>query len=770
MWLSGQWFGPEVVERIAATVKAEPSISRRALSRRVCEWLDWRAPDGKLREVSGRKALLELERRGQVALPACAEVPGFARGAAKRRDPPVLPEVRGRLEELGAIDVVPVTSRYSGASGIWNGLMDAHHYLGAGPLCGAQIRYLVHSATYGWLGALSFSAAAARLKARDAWIGWSERARVANLQQVVCNSRFLIAPSVQVPNLASHVLALSVRRLARDWRERYGYEPVLVETFVDGQRFAGTCYRAANWVWVGQTAGRAPGYSNGKPSTGKKEIYVYPLRADWQHTLGAEPEDRLGLRASGGEAGWVAEEFAGARVHDARLRRRLYTVAQDFCAQPGAPIPQACRGSLAKSKAAYRFFGNARVDLPSLLKGHVEATAQRVGAHPVVLAVQDTTTLNYTAHPGTAGLGPINTTRDQAVGLILHDTMAFSAAGTPLGLLDVQCWAREPEAAGKTAPRKERPIEQKESAKWLRSYRALAAVQPLCPHTMLVSVGDREADLHALFHAAQQTPSGPKLLVRAERTRQRQVAAEEAEEAEEPAYLWEKLPAEPVAGQQEVHIPRNGARAARTAKVEVRYASVTLQPPKGKKLAAVSMWAVYAREVDPPPEVTAPLEWMLLTTVAVSSVAQAVERLRWYALRWGIEVYHRVIKSGCRIEDRQLNSADRIERCLAIDLVVAWRIYWLTKQARETPDVPCDGVLQEDEWKVLYASVRDEPPPSEPPSLREAVRMIAKLGGFLGRKSDGEPGTTTVWRGLVRLDHIVIGYRIARRLAACHDP
>lgn len=770
MWLSGQWFGREVVERITATVKAEPSISRRALSRRVCDWLDWRAPDGKLREVSCRKALLKLERRGHVALPACAEVPGFAPEAAKRREPPAMPEVRCRIEELGAVEVVPVTSRYSEASEIWTGLMAAHHYLGSGPLCGAQIRYLVHSSTSGWLGALSFSAGAWRLKDRDEWIGWSERARVANLQQVVCNSRFLIAPSVQVPNLASHVLSLSVRRLTRDWRERYGYEPVLVETFVDGQRFAGTCYRAANWVGVGQTAGRENGYSNGKRSTGKKEIYVYPLRADWQSALCAEPEDRLVLRAAVGEADWVEEEFAGARVHDERLRRRLYTLAQDFFAQPGELIPQACRGSLAKSKAAYRFFGNERVDMQSLLKGHVEATAQRVGEHPVVLAVQDTTTLNYTAHPGTAGLGPINTTSDQAVGLILHDTMAFSAEGTPLGLLDVQCWARDPEEAGKKAKRKELPIEQKESAKWLRSYRAVAEVQQLCPHTTLVSVGDREADIHELFHEAQQTPSGPKLLVRAERTRQRQVEAVEAEEAEEQESLWEKMPAEPVAGHQAVHIPRNGSRAARTAKLEVRYASVTVQPPKGKELAGVPMWAVYAREVDPPPEVTSPLEWMLLTTVGVSSVAQAVERLRWYALRWGIEVYHRVIKSGCRIEDRQLNNADRIESCLAIDLVVAWRIYWLTKQGRETPDIPCDVVLKEDEWTVLYASVRDEAPPSEPPSLRAAVRMIATLGGFLGRKSDGEPGTTTVWRGLVRLDNIVIGYRMARRLAARHAP
>ncbi|MBF8288915.1 MAG: hypothetical protein HW381_2023 [Candidatus Rokubacteria bacterium] len=196
-----------------------------------------------------------------------------------------------------------------------------------------------------------FSAAAWRLKSRDDWIGWSEHAQRANLEQVVCNSRFLIAPSVQVPNLASHVLALSVDRLAQDWRARYGYEPVLVETFVDAQRFAGTCYRAANWVWVGQTAGRPDGYSNGKRSTGPKEIYVYPLRPDWQSILGREPPQRL-RPALGPAATWAEEEFAGARVYDARLRRRLYRLAEDFFAQPGVLIPQVCRGAPAQSKGA----------------------------------------------------------------------------------------------------------------------------------------------------------------------------------------------------------------------------------------------------------------------------------------------------------------------------------------------------------------------------------------------------------------------------------
>lgn len=763
--LCGQRFTPEVVGRIAATVEAEPSISRRALSRQVCEWLDWRAPNGKLREVSCRKALLQLHRRGHVNLPEPERVAGFGVGSAERKATPRVTEVRCSLAELGAVEVIPVSSRYSEASGIWNGLMDGYHYLGRGPLCGAQIRYLVRSPTHGWLGGLSFSAATWRLKSRDMWIGWSEGARRGNLERVVCNSRFLILPTVEVANLASHALSLSLARLGKDWRERYEYEPVLAETFVDGQRFAGTCYRAANWIWVGQTAGRRDGYGNGKISTGKKEIYVYPLRRDWQEILCREPERPLSLESAVEKpTDWAEEEFGSVELYDERLSSRLHRLALDFFAQPGVLVPQACGGSKAKTKAAYRFFDNNRVSMKQLLKGHVESTARRVREHEVVLAVQDTTTLNYTTHPSTEGLGPINTKKDSGTGLVMHDTMAFSLQGTPLGLLDVQCWARDEKEAGKSAKRHDLPIEEKESFKWISSYRAVAEVQQLCPDTMLVSVGDRESDIHDLFYEAEQSESGPRLLVRAERSRKRKLL-----EPPEQSDLWEKMAGEPVAGHQEVYVPRQGSRPARTARLEVRHAQVCLRPPKRSALPPVEMWAVYVLEVDHNPSVKAPLEWMLLTTVEVSNFEQATERVRWYTVRWGIEVYHRTLKSGCRIEDRQLNNADRLESCLAIDLVVAWRIYCLAKQGRETPNIPCDVFLSESEWKVLCAVIRSVPPPDTPPSLREAVRMIASLGGFLGRKGDGEPGNTTLWRGLQRLDNMVISWDLAQRFQSARD-
>jgi hypothetical protein len=771
VWVGSQWFGRETVQRVAATIEAEPSISRRELSRRVCDWLDWRDPKGKLRDMACRTALLELERRGLVELPAPSCVPSFVArsvGGSSKGVPPKVAKLRCSLEELGLVEVVPVSSRYGKDSATWRALLEHFHYLGAGPLCGAQIRYLIRSAAHGVLGGLSFSGATKRLKNRDEWIGWSETARRANLRFVVCNSRFLIAPGVEVANLASHVLGLAAKRLGEDWQQRYGYEPVLLETFVDGQRFSGTCYRAANWRCLGQTAGRSSGFSNGKKPTGSKEVFVYRLRPDALEVLREAPAQPLVLRGLGDDGeNWIEQEFGGVQVFDGRLRTRLFAVVQDFFAQPGRLVPQACGGSMAKVKGTYRLLGNERVEMEALLHGHVEATVQRAREHAVVLVPQDTTFLNYTAHPETEGLGPINTRGDASIGLVVHDTMAFTPDGTPLGLLDVQCWARDPAEAGKREKRKDLPIEEKESIKWLESYRAVAEAQRLCPQTMFVCMGDRESDIHELFQEAYETKAGPKLLVRADRGRNRRVNPTEAGEPHQ--YLWDRMSSQPVAGELEVVVPRRGSQPKRTARLEVRYAAVTLKSPTRKRLDSIPVWAVYAREVGAPATVKEPLEWLLLTTVEVTSFEHATERLTWYTRRWGIEVYHRILKSGCRIEDRQLSTADRIENCLAIDMVVAWRIHWLTKLGRETPDLPCDVIFEEDEWKAVCAVVRNAPPPSTPPPLRDAIRMIAALGGFLGRKGDGEPGTTTIWRGLERLDGIVIGFRAAMRLYQQRD-
>jgi hypothetical protein len=588
------------------------------------------------------------------------------------------------------------------------------------------MRYLVKSSR-GCIGALSFSSASWALQSRDAYIGWTEGARRANLERVVCNNRFLILPTVRVPNLASHVLSIALSRLADDWEKRYHVRPVLAETFVD-PAFAGTCYRAANWTCVGESSGRRDGVA--------KKVFLYPLSPKWREALTREPEVALGRHTHPEARHWAEKEFGTSRLFDNRLKERLYTIAQDFYNCPEANIPEAC-GSRARTMGAYRFFRNRKITMDMVLTPHSEATLERIREHRVVLVPQDTTTLNYSTHRMAEGLGPINNKDDTAIGLLLHDTLAFTEDGTPLGIVDAEVWARDPATRRKKHERKELPIEQKESMKWLRSFRRVAEMQRLCPQTMLVSIGDRESDIYDLFLEAARE-GGPGLLVRAEKTRNRKVDQE---------FLWDYMTKRDAAGRLKIHIPHSGSRTARDVRLDIRYAEVTLSPPKGH-CTPLTAWAVYARERD----AEEPIEWMLLTTVPVRNFEDARKRVEWYSGRWGIEVYHRTLKSGCRIKDRQLGTSDRLEACLGVDMVVAWRIYYLTMLGRETPNASCTVFFKDIEWKALCCYTSKTPrAPDKPPTILQAVYMIASMGGHLGRKGDGFPGTQTIWRGLVKL-------------------
>jgi len=349
-------------------------------------------------------------------------------------------------------------------------------------------------------------------------------------------------------------------------------------------------------------------------------------------------------------------------------------------------------------------------------------------------------------------LGPLAQAHRQ--GLLSHNTVAITPDRVPLGILQQQVWARDVETFGQVDDPKQRPTSEKESQKWLESLAAVSAARKRCPDTHFVSVGDSEADMYDLFTAPR--PSGGDLLIRACQNRRVDHDA---------AYLWEVYPHARRVGTTTVHVPRQEERPARVATLTVATAPVTLQPPRRRakeRLPAVDVWAVWAVE-EAPADGGEPIVWLLLTTVPVTTWQEALERLAWYACRWGIEVWHKVLKSGCQIEARQLGTAARLERCLALYAVIAWRIVYATMLARALPDAPCTAVLADDEWQALWCARYDtDTPPETPPTIREAVREIAHLGGFLGRKHDGEPGVTVIWKGWQRLVEFVHMYRILR--------
>jgi hypothetical protein len=275
-----------------------------------------------------------------------------------------------------------------------------------------------------------------------------------------------------------------------------------------------------------------------------------------------------------------------------------------------------------------------------------------------------------------------------------------------------------------------------------------------------VSVGDRESDFYDLFKRACADPRDAGLLVRAVHNRTL---------LGECLGLKDWVAARPVAAVVDVRIPRRGANPARTAAMELRYGSVTILPSKGPKGGpGLRLQVVHILE-QTPRNVAEPVEWFLLTTCPVETADQAYEVVQWYARRWGIEVFHRILKSGCRIEDRQLGTEARLENCLAIDLVVAWRVFHLTMLGREFPDLPCTACLDEIEWKVLCKHHTGKVP-AEPPSMRQAVIWVGRLGGYIARPKDYLPGAVTLWRGLITLQAMAAGWRLALGLEMPEGP
>src|SRR6266853_4056191 len=410
------------------------------------------------------------------------------------------------------------------------------------------------------------------------------------------------------------------------------------------------------------------------------------------------------------DTNWAVREFADAELGDERRTTRLVELANVLGQHPTAALPESC-GDGGMLKAAYRFFDNDAIEAQDMLQSHIESTYRRLDQVSVVLAVQDTTEVDWTGHAATAGLGPLGHTACQ--GLHIHTTLAFTPARVPLGLLAQQVWARDPNDVGKRARRKHLPISQKESQKWLHSLDAVYTARDCCPTTRLVSVGDREADVYDVLAAPR--PAGVELLIRA--SWNRCVNAPQRS-------VWDTVAAQPVAAQLCLHVPRRGTQPAREATLALRFCPLTLRPPQHRKaegFPAVTLWAVQVCEVEPPAE-GEPIEWLLLTTVAVETVDDAIERVQWYSCRWGIEVWHRILKSGCRIEERQLASGERLQRCLTLYSVIAWRIFYATMLARAVPDMPCSVLLDLDEWQALSCAIHQcSTPPAEPPSLAQAV-------------------------------------------------
>jgi Transposase Tn5 dimerisation domain/Transposase DNA-binding len=439
---------------------------------------------------------------------------------------------------------------------------------------------------------------------------------------------------------------------------------------------------------------------------------------------------------------WAQQEFETVDLGDARRTLRLIKLVDDLSAQPTGSIPLAC-GGWAETKAAYRLLDNPALDWREVLDVQTERTAERMRGHPVVLCLQDTTELDFSSQPGIAGLGRLNYEARQ--GLYVHPTLAVTPMGVALGVIDAWIWARGP---------KDQP-QVKESTRWVEGYEIVADLAEQRPDTRLVYVADREGDLRALMDAAARRGTPADWLVRAKHNRNT-LAGDK---------LWDRLGQSEPVGEVEFMLPAAPDRPARPVRQTLYCQAVTLPARQGAPHVTVT--AILAREEAPPAGESA-LEWRLLTNRPAETLEAIVELIDWYRRRWLMEIFFRILKSGCRVETLQLGTLERLERALVIYLIIAWRILHLVTWGRECPDLPCEVVFDPEEWRAAWIVAHRRPPPDTPPKLSEMVRLIAGFGGFLGRKHDGHPGPKALWEGMQKVRAFAMAFE-ARKAAYTED-
>jgi hypothetical protein len=472
---------------------------------------------------------------------------------------------------------------------------------------------------------------------------------------------------------------------------------------------------------------------------------------------------------------WVEEELRTSDFGDVRLDERFRLLMDELSQKPSVSIPAACEG-WNEIQAAYRFFENERVSPEKILQPHRQSTLKRIAAESVVLLIQDTTELDVTRpQERMKGAGPLND--ESRWGFYDHPLLAVTPNRIPLGVVHAKIWSRDLEEFRKhqqekkkdrwaKAKKKKRPIEEKESVRWLEGYREGCKVAAEVPQTEIVVVSDSEGDVYEYYEeTTKDRTKKARWLVRACQDRN-------LSNAEEGAYtrLRETLASTRVLGKAKVVVrerppssasdeKRDRPRSARTATVTIQAARVKLRGPQrpGGRPPDVQVNAVLVREKNPPPG-EEPIEWLLLTDLPISTLKKVQQVIAYYCCRWQIEIYFKVLKSGCRIEDRQFEDAERYLPCLSLYMIIAWRVMYVMMLGRECPEMSCAEIFSEAEWKSVYTVVCHEPAPKRPPTLEAMIPMIAGLGGYIGRKHDGPPGPKTMWIGMQRMMDLALAW------------
>ncbi len=752
--VSGRWIDSQVLQRLSSRSQGPAPPPRRQLIEEFCRATGWCDAHGEPAISSASVALRRLEQRGMVQLPPGEprQVPLRPRGLWDDGEAlPPLPKLPSGGRRLAGLKLRLIENEHDPAHRIWNRLIVREHPLGRRPLVGAQLRYLVEWDA-GIVGAFGFGPPAFHLECRDQWIGWNVEARRQNRGQVIGLSRFLIRRGVRVPNLASQCYGLVLRQVARDWQARYGTKPVLVETYVDRVHYNGRSLAAANWRRIGQSKGRGRDDPHRQHAHSFKDVWVYELCPQARRRLQAcavEPVAPRSVFAPALTQDWTVEETAGVDLGDERLNARIQRMLAQRWQRPTSSFYRSF-DTPTEASGAYKLVENPRYEINgrSLLAPHQLQTARRMAAEKVVFLAQDTTALSYNTLRQTEGLGSLGESGSR--GLFLHTLLAFRLDGLPLGTAWAEVWARPPESD--TAQRNEQSCDEKESGRWVRALQVASERAQQMPQTVVLVCGDREADIYELYDQKQAAPENLHVLVRGQHDRR----------LSDGRRLVESVSNLPVGGILRVEVPRRPGQPARTAKLELRWKELEIQPPAvalKKSWPALKVFVVLACEVGAPAGIS-PIEWLLLTTWPVTHLKMARRLVRWYALRWGIECWHKVLKVVCGVERRQMKAAEHLQRALALDMIIAARVLLLTRLGKEHPELPAELFYSPEELAVLAVKKKETGRYIQSPKLTvlQANILVAMLAGFWGRPGDGHPGAQILAEGL-RLLQLLVWYQ-----------
>jgi hypothetical protein len=442
----------------------------------------------------------------------------------------------------------------------------------------------------------------------------------------------------------------------------------------------------------------------------------------------------------------------------------LKQVVEAMWRRPGASQREAAE-NWAAAMGSYRLWKMPAVTDQTILSSHQDAVCQRTGTARILLHPHDTTELDFTDHTQVQGLGPLSEQKRR--GLFAHTEYVLQEDGLPLGIWHSHLWTRSDEEFGQTHLRQEQAIEQKESLRWLEGFRRACQLRALHPKQLVIDLTDREGDIYEIFEERhRRLRAGEPVahsIIRSQHNRA--ITSVNEQEVPEHVHLRAAVAAAPLLGVQTLEIRakeqckkvkgnrQRTLRTARTAQLEIRACVVELRPPRrprGQKLTALSLTVLMAKEVNAPPGQEA-IEWILLTDFKVRTLKKALQILALYTLRWQIEVFHRILKSGCQVEDYPPEDIQRLRPRLAVQMIIAWRIHYLTLIGRECPELPADVVFEEWEWKPMVVMSCGKNAVLKPPTLAQMIAWIAKQGGHIGRKGDGPPGPRTIWKGMAKM-------------------